>query len=102
MKGSNGISTFSVGSKYKSSTNTVGDGVTVGRGVLLGVGVGFSVVCGVDVGPSVCEGVGVRFSVGNGVGLLKGVELNVGLGISVVSIIFFFQTQHLRCPHFPL
>ena len=48
MKGSNGISTFSVGSKYKSSTNTVGDGVTVGRGVLLGVGVGLLMSIGKD------------------------------------------------------
>jgi len=49
----------------------------------------------VDVGPSVCEGIGVGFSVGNGVGLLKGVELNVGLGVSVVSIIFFFRDHRL-------
>ena len=40
-----------------------------------------------DVGPSVCEGIGV--------GLLKGVELNVGLGVSVVSTIFFFRDHRL-------
>ena len=67
----------SIRSIYKSSTNGVGDGVSVG--VLLNVGSGVFV------------GVGVDDSVR--VGVLVGSQVDVGIGnsVGVTSINFFFQ-----------
>ena len=75
----------SIRSIYKSSTNGVGDGVSVG--VLLNVGSGVFVGVGVD--DSV--GVGVDDSVR--VGVLVGSQVDVGIGnsVGVTSINFFFQ-----------